>query len=297
MLRRRVSRIFICVVAVGMLLTALTVPVVADPGSPSTQDSISVWIARVRAEVERHRSQVPPEWRQVLEKAREKIRDGWGGADVPSCPRGRSLSAASLDRIEIGYQAGILKIVSRDGRRVLYVDDRPGSVMVAVDSVEYAPLSDDHRYRIFSALGIQPGELDDVANGLMHDYASLPRTKVLALLGVLGSTPEGNGGHISSVVDRRIRRFLASRLRAESDVKIHRMAVLSLALCADISERTVDAVLNFMGSTQNSWETFTTQQFFQYHHEAICQMHMAGRVRERLESCDNPYGPSIAATF
>lgn len=279
---------------VGLFLVVASLLALAPPASAGEDNQdpnkrFNDWVTRVKTRVLRTAEKLPADWQRHI--PRPQIPQ-W--PDEGPIPTGRSVvTAADLDRVEIGYMAGVLKIASADGR-IVFVKRRAGSDLVAIDSVEYAPLDDGDRHDIFRALRIHERELDAVSQGLMHDYSRLPHTKAIAILGVIASSSDPS---LSWDNAQRIRNFLADRLKAEKDVKVHRMAVLSLALAAETDRRTVDAVLDFMDRSNNSWETFTTQQFFRYHRDEIRSHAWGWNVRRRLATTGNPYGPIIAANF
>lgn len=205
-------------------------------------------------------------------------------SDAP-VPLGTHFTSSDLARVTIGNQAGILKIVGADGQ-VLFMKDAPNVSMQGIDGTLWAPVSEKHREAIFKALCIEPGEVGAVAQAIMRNFERLRRAEAIALLGVLGSVPDA---HVSSV---DIRRFLAQRLQG-GDVRTHRLAVLSLALDDEMDYETVDCVLDFLQGSHNAWETFTTQQFFEYHRAWLRACPQASQVCRRVEASGNPYAPQI----
>jgi hypothetical protein len=270
--------------------TLLAIPAKASPSDdPDLASKINVFLGKVRTQVVQTAAK-HPEWARYIPRGPASTTEGHSPWRLPDLglPTGRGMSAADLDRILIGYQAGILKIVGRDGR-VLFVKRRPGSDMVGIDSVEYAPIDDEQRHEILAALGIGEGDAEAAANGLMERYGRLPHTKAIAVLGAIAAGP------LAPDCGSRIRAFLVRTLRDESDVKVHRMAVLSLAVATETDERTAHAVIDFMDRSPNAWETFTTQQYFRYHRDEVRSYFSAGLLRQRLAHTRNPYGPRIAA--
>lgn len=292
-----------------LVACTFTVPARAEgDGDNDPRARINQWIERARVKAKESGVQLPPEMAKWLPRAgipgyrppkfptsgQSKDSDGGVSSDsrwprLPGLGGGR-LGAAELDRVEIGYMAGVLKVCDSRGN-VLFARHRPGSDLVAIDSVEYAPLDDAQRNEILHALGVR--DPDAAARGLVEDYGRLPHTKALAVLGVLAATPNGlSGGYAEAV-----RTFVAARLKAESDVKVHRMAVLTLALAAETDERCVNAVLGLMDRSHNAWETFTTQQFFDYHRDEIRSWPTFWAIKARLSATGNPYGQRIASRF
>lgn len=279
-----------------------------ESDAPDPRTRLGEWVQRAREKVQENAHRLPPELAKWLPRASRpsaspskadpagtSSSSNSGGVEsrwprIPDLGGGGRITAATLDRVEIGYQAGVLKVCDAGGG-VLYAHHRAGSELVAIDSVEYARLDSAQRSEILQALGVS--DPDRAARQLVDDYNRLPHTKALAVLGVIAAASEG----ISPECAVGIRNFLASRLKAESDVKVHRMAVLSLAIAEETDERTAHAVLGLMDRSHNAWETFTCQQYFQYHRDEIRSWPTAFAIRARLSATGNPYGPRIAARF
>lgn len=276
--------VMLLLLLVGLALVR-PLPARAQSDSPFPQVDVGGVLAKVKERMRQTVDRAPSDWRRWIPRL-----PGQTGEH----PRGRAVSADDLGRVLVGYQAGVLKIVARDGRTVLFIKQKEGSSLQGVDSVEFAPLSEQHRQGIFRAMEIGQQELGAVAHGLMNGFRSLPATKAVAILGVLASTPdmrfpERAGG--------RVRTFLSALLRSERDPKVRRMAVLSLALADRTDEATVTAVLDFMEASHNAWETFTTQQYFEYHCGFVRGLPSSGHIRRRLARSGNPYGPIIAGNL
>lgn len=279
--RIRLSSALLLVLAMG--LASAGPAAYAQSDSPAPRVDVGGVLARVKERVRRTVEQAPSDWRRWVPRF---PRSGEGG------PTGRAISAETLGRVLVGYQAGVLKIVAADGETVLFIKEMEGSSLKAVDSVEFAPLTERHRSGIFQALEIGHHEVSRVAHGLMHEFQSLPATKAIAVLGVLASTPDAR---LSAEAAGRTRSFLCGLLRSERDPKVRRMAVLSLALAHRTDDATVAAVVGLLESSHNSWETFTTQQYFEYHRGFIQSMRGHGQIRRRIARSGNPYAPMIVA--
>lgn len=291
-----------------LLACAFIAPARAEgDGDDDPRARINQWIERARARAKESGIQLPPEMAKWLPRAGipgyrpPKLptvggsSDSGGGLEsrwprLPGLGGNGRIGATELDRVEIGYMAGVLKVCDSRGN-VLFARHRPGSDLVAIDSVEYAPLDAAQRGEILHALGVQ--DADAAARGLVEDYGHLPHTKALAVLGVLAATPNGLSGEYATAV----RTFVAARLKAESDVKVHRIAVLTLAIAAETDERCVNAVLGLMDRSRNAWETFTTQQFFDYHRDEIRSWPTFWAIKARLAATGNPYGQRISSRF
>jgi hypothetical protein len=207
---------------------------------------------------------------------------------------GSVFDSSDLKRIAVGNQAGLLKIVSRDKQKVLFLKDAPGTDMKGVDGVQWAPLSDLHRAAILGALSIGQAEVDRVAGAIIANFNSLPRREAIVLLGVLGSDDDG---HLSPAMAEKIRRHLCGILAHEKDVGLRRQAVLALALMSTTDEASVRAVIGLMQQSKNAWETFTTQQYFRYHKDYINGLASASELKGLIQASGNPYASLILETL
>lgn len=208
---------------------------------------------------------------------------------APTTALGTTFLVSDLRRIIVGNQAGVLKVVSRESNQVAFIKDAPGTEMKGIDGVQWAPLEDRHRQAILAALAIQDNELDALADRCVASFEGLPALQTMALLGVLASHGEGR---ITPATREKIHHFLVGILD-KKDVVQRRHAVLALALSSTADEATVTRVLDFMSTSRNSWETFSVQQFFNYHRNAIKQMPGIETIRQRIQASGNPYTPAI----
>jgi len=196
--------------------------------------------------------------------------DTWSSPFVPS---------QDLKRIVVGNQAGILKILDGSNRQLFFK---------GIDARMFAPLTEDHRSAIRAALGIQEASVPSVLDGLVRNYPQLPKRQALALMGALGSDPNQ-----SADLARRLQRFLSQTMQSDPDVVNRRQAVLALALLGSVEHRTVDEVVAFYASSENRWETFPVQQFFEYHAQQIKAWPTLGGIRNRIQAIDVFYTPHI----
>jgi hypothetical protein len=204
---------------------------------------------------------------------------------------GKNFTSLDLDRMFVGNQAGILKIFTNDKKGVLFVKDAPNTDMKGIDGTLWAPVTDRHRNEILAALGIPDSELVNVSNNLMKHFSKLKKREAIAVLGLIGSLPDGR---LADTQASTISDFLESLLKKEKDVIVRRQATLSLALLDEVDDATVLAVVDFMKSSANAWETFTTKQFFEYHLKYIRSRPSLGTIRERVTASGNPYSEAIA---
>ena len=205
---------------------------------------------------------------------------GEGVAQAPA-PGSRVALDPILKRLVVGNQGGVLKVWDESAASVSYyrgLDDR-----------SVAPLSAQDQDQILSTLRLS-GQVDDVSRQIISEYQSLPRKKeALALLGVLNSLPSDRirtGGEI--------RRFLVDRMRADTSVHNRRQATLALAVGSAVEPATVDAVVDFYQGSENLWETFPVQQFFEYQAGRLRTLPNYHEVRNETLAVNSLYRENIA---
>lgn len=193
---------------------------------------------------------------------------------------------ASLDlpRIQVGNQAGFLKILDRARQKVDYfrtLDDRTSAQVTA-----------EQRAAIWGALGVPADAVPQLGRQLMADYSRLPKLPVLALLGVVGSeSPEALGTDLSQALQD----FAVARFQSEKDNVVRRQALLATALMSGGSPRTTEAVLKLFETEQNLWVTFPVQMYFQYHAQIIRNLPEAQSIRSRIAAVPSLYTEPILA--
>lgn len=207
----------------------------------------------------------------------------------PTTPLGATFLVSDLRRIVVGNQAGILKVTSRETGPPAFIKDAPGTEMKGIDGVQWAPLQDRHRQAILAALGIQDTEIDAVADKCVTSFDRLPPLQTLGLLGLLASH---TNGQVTPATRQKIHELVATLLKKQ-DVVLRRHAVLALALASSTDEPTVGKVVEFMAASSNAWETFSVQQFFDYHRTEIRQMSSIEDIRQRVQSSGNPYATPV----
>jgi copper amine oxidase-like protein len=204
-----------------------------------------------------------------------------GSAPFPSGQADNVALKPALDRLVVGNQGGVLKVWDQSASSVVYyrgLDDR-----------SVAPLSALDQREILGALNLT-GNPDDVARQLMSQYSTISKKKeALALLGVLNSLPPQQ-----MASGTQVRAFLVNRMQSDSSVYNRRQATLALAVGSTIEPATVDAVLAFYQGSENLWETFPVQQFFEYQSDRIRQMPNFQSVRAEALSVNSLYRENIA---
>jgi len=154
-------------------------------------------------------------------------------------------------------------------------------------------VTSEDRRRILEAMSISESEIDTVTRAIITHFDQLPQRQAVALLGVIAATHE----HGTTGVSGDVRAFLGSLIGSARDVSLRRQCVLALAIAKATDETTVRRVIAFMTESHNAWETFTTQQFFEFHRDFVRSLSTAPSLTEALERSGNPYAHDIAANL
>lgn len=192
-------------------------------------------------------------------------------------------TVASLKRLVVGNQGGVLKVWDASGQEVAYyrgLDDR-----------SVARLSGQDQQQILTQLGL-PANVDGAAEQVMAGYSGVAQKReALALLGVFNSLD--GSGRISATEAARVRSFLVSRMKSDKAVEARRQAVLALAVGNGLEPSTTHAVLDFYSGSENLWETFPVQQFFEYHADRLKASPDFAQVKARALSVNSLYRQNI----
>ncbi len=207
---------------------------------------------------------------------------------------GQGLTGADLERIKIGHQAGLLKVVSSDGTTVKFIKGDAKLGALGIDGREWAPLTSSQRDQVVKALGIT--DTDALARSLMANYTQISRAHALALLGLL-CYPGQDSASLTPELRTKTLQFLRNRLQPAEDNVVRRQAVLALAIQPETDEVSVAAILNFMRRDLNAWNTFGTVQFFDYHSDFIRKMSKYQGFLTQLIASDNPHADQILRTL
>jgi hypothetical protein len=203
-------------------------------------------------------------------------------ADKPFDP------ARDLKRIRAGNQCSVLKVMSYDNKSPLYTKwilNGP-----ALDGVLWAPIYDEHRAGIFKSLGIKPDALDFTTNLILSSSQKGISKEGLALLGVLASAP---GDALSPATRTRLEEFLLMAMFKSKSPINKRQALLALALSSQVSEKAVNEVVRFYGSSYNPYEVFPVSQFFEYHSKFVKGLSSHSTIKDRIAKVDSFYTPQI----
>lgn len=210
------------------------------------------------------------------------------GASVPTedVPADKlDLLKGKLKRLVVGNQGAILKIWSEDQKEVAYyrgLDDR-----------DTAPYSTEDQMSLVNSLGLTKGELEQAALDVVNGYNKLPKKNAIAFLGLVYSLPSHSPFEPSAKTDAKIKKFLLTAMKEQKSVVMRRQACLSLAVAGELDQEMLNAVLDFYSGSENLWETFPVQQFFEYHADEIRGMPNFSEIRTRAEAVNSLYKANI----
>lgn len=234
--------------------------------------------------------------RFVAESLGAKVSYGGGrvsietGATLPSLPvvvTGETWAGSysfdptrDLKRLRVGNQASILKVMD--------FANRHEEVHRGLDDRNTAPFTPSQRASVFGALGVPSSDLPRAAESVMQSYSRLPRREALAFLGAVGSHP-GLGSDYRS----RLQTFVSDKLASEKDVILRRQAVLALAVMDKPAPATVERVLSFYEGSENLWETFPVQMFFELHAPELRASPQYASIHQRVGAVNSLYRENI----
>ncbi len=189
----------------------------------------------------------------------------------------------ALKRLVVGNQGAILKVWTPTMDEVAYyrgLDDRAT-----------APYSEIDQDSMLGTLGFK-NTVEATAIEVMDAYTKLPKREAVAYLGFLHSIPDQSPLDPPDHVDEAMKKFLISTLKEDKDVVIRRQACLALAVSDKIDQEILDAVMEFYAGSENLWETFPVQMFFQFQAKSIRTMPNLAQVRERVAAVNSLYTPA-----
>lgn len=189
---------------------------------------------------------------------------------------GQGLNGGDLERIKVGSQAGILKIMGKDGHSVAFLKGEGSWNGGGIDGREWAPVSAQDREAMLRALGVK--DPIDLSYQLVLKYEKLSRVPAIALVGVL-QEPHSH-------------EFLRKRLQPAEDQVARRQAVLALAISPKIEPDDVTAMLNLLKRDHNAWNTFGVVQFFELHQAELAK---DPTLKARVQATDSPHAPQIVS--
>lgn len=184
-----------------------------------------------------------------------------------------------LKRLAVGNQGGVLKVWDEAGQEVV--------LYRGLDDRNTAPLTVDQQQGILRALGLE-GKAEAAAEQVMAEYSALPQREALAFLGVVNAMPQLGPG-----AGAKVRAFLAQRMESDPQVANRRQAVLALAVGAAVEPPIVDRVVEFYRGSENLWETFPVQQFFEYQASRVRALPEFPQVLSKVGNVNSLYRGNI----
>jgi hypothetical protein len=191
-----------------------------------------------------------------------------------------------LNRLVVGNQGAILKIWKAEG------GPEPDYYR-GLDDRDTAPYSVEDQAALVTSLGMSKAEVEQTALTIMNEYGTLPKKNALAFLGLVYSLEDDSPLEPEDEVDAKVRDFLLTVLKEDDSVIMRRQACLSLAVADKPDPEVVEAILGFFSSSENLWETFPVQQFFQYHANDIRTLSNFSDIRARIEAVNSLYTANI----
>ena len=204
---------------------------------------------------------------------------------------GQGLNGGDLERMKVGHQAGILKILS-ESDKVLFLKGEGTAAGAGVDSRELAPLSPADRDKIVGVLQIT--DPNAMARSLLNNYNRVSREHALALLGALAH-PGEETSPLKPHLREEVLQFIRSRLQPKEDNKVRRQAVLALAVQPQTDAQMVQAMLNFLRRDHNAWNTFGVVQFFENHRDQIRDLPEFQAYLVQVQKSGSPHSEQISA--
>lgn len=195
-----------------------------------------------------------------------------------------ALLKSALKQLVVGNQGAILKVRNKDGSKEVYyrgLDDR-----------DTAPYDAEDHQGIADACGI-PNDPSLWTKDTINAFKLLPKRQAVAFLGLVYSIPESSTRDPGPEVDDSIEELLIKVIKESKSVVLRRQAVLSLAVGDPEDPEVLETVLKLYETSENLWETFPVQQFFQYHADDLRKMPGFAGVRARVSKVNSLYTPNI----
>lgn len=218
--------------------------------------------------------------RAVSKKAQPAAKKPVAAAKAAKLTAAELALQAELKRLMVGNQAGIVKVLGPNRVGVAYAR--------GIDDRSIARMDDAARLAIFEALGVQSATLVQRSDDVMKTYSKLPKKEAVAFLGTVATTPGLDAAQRTKVED-----FLVKVMETDKDVTARRQAILALAVLPEVAATTTERVLAVYEKSENLWETFPVQQYFEYHAGRVRQLSNFDQLRERISSVKSLYTPNV----
>lgn len=195
-----------------------------------------------------------------------------------------ALLETGLKQLVVGNQGAILKVRDAAGENEVYyrgLDDR-----------DTAPYSEKDHDGIVGACGIQ-NDVKGWTKDTIEAFTVLPKRQAIAFLGMVYSIPSDSVKDPGPAVDDAIEEFLITVVKENKSVVLRRQAVLSMAVGEQEDLEVLEAVLQLYETSENLWETFPVQQYFQYHAEDLRKLPNFATIRARVAAVNSLYTANI----
>lgn len=210
----------------------------------------------------------------------------WGQDLVASEINKADILKTKLKRLVVGNQGAILKVWKAEGV------SEPAYYR-GLDDRDTAPYSKEDQEALLTSLEMTGEEIEKAAIDAMNGYDTLPKKNAIAFLGLVYSIQDDSPLEPSDEIDAKVKAFLLTRLKEDKSVIMRRQACLALAVGDGADEEVIEAILDFYSQSENLWETFPVQQFFEYHSAEIKAMAGFAQIRARAAAVDSLYTNNI----
>ena len=202
--------------------------------------------------------------------------------EVP--PDRLTILAERLKRLLVGNQGAILKVWNTDQTQEVYyrgLDDRAT-----------APYDQEDQVAILNAIELSVG-MDRWVADTIEGFRVLPKRQAVAFLGLVNSIEDSSPLDPGPQTDQLVENFLIEVVAEDPDVVLRRQAVLSMAVGGEYDPEELESVLKLYESSENLWETFPVQQYFQYHAEELRRLPNLAYIRARVAAVNSLYTANI----
>lgn len=202
--------------------------------------------------------------------------------DVP--PDRLTILEERLKRLVVGNQGAILKVWNTDQTQEVYyrgLDDRAT-----------APYDQEDQVAILNAIEMSVG-MDQWVADTIEGFRILPKRQAVAFLGLVNSIEDSSPLDPGAPTDQLVENFLIEIVAEDPDVVLRRQAVLSMAVGGEYDPEELESVLKLYESSENLWETFPVQQYFQYHAATLRTLPNLAVIRARVAAVNSLYTANI----
>lgn len=195
-----------------------------------------------------------------------------------------AILSGHLKQLVVGHQGAILKVRNSTGDQEVYYR--------GLDTRDTAPYNSKDQTGILGAVDLAT-DLGHWADDAIEAYRVLPKREAIAFLGMVYSIPDNSPIDPGNTVDREVKDFLVKVVAEDPDVVLRRQAVLSMAVGDGVDPAVLESVLKLYETSENLWETFPVQQYFQYHAKELKAMPNFAQIRARIAAVNSLYTANI----